>query len=111
MADYEVQVFSNGTVVYIGRQNVSVIGKKIFSVNLPTINNLRMMFINISFFTIRVNEDPIPDAPIISTTFSNGSTKPRTIVDYDNGTPEAVFKVRTAVEDMLHISQYVYGKE
>ncbi len=110
MVDYQVQVFSNGTIVYIGRSNVSVIGKKIFSVDLPTINNLRMMFMNISFFTIRVNDNPIPDAPITYTTFSNGS-KPRTIVDYGDGTPESVYKVRTAVEDMLHISQFVYGKE
>ena len=102
--DYMVTVYSNATGEFIGRRNVAVLGKRIFSIDAPTMVLLESLYGG--FFNINVKVPAVPDAPLTFTTYNTG-TKNATLVDYNAGIPETLIKLREQTENILHISRYI----
>jgi hypothetical protein len=111
LPDYSVIVQNNGTVTYVGRSNVKRTGTVTFQISGIELINLKNLFVNAKFNTMEDNLEFIPNYPLTLTTFKFPFFLPngRTLVDFGQGYPEQLIQLRTSVENMLHISQYVKG--
>jgi hypothetical protein len=110
LADYSVIVKSNGTVTYEGRANVKKVGKVEFSIGASELRTLSMLFAEADFNNIVDNLVCIPNRPLTLTTFQEkAGERGKTLVDFGQGYPATLIQLRTEVEDILHISQYVKG--
>jgi uncharacterized protein DUF6438 len=104
--DYEVIVSSDNIVTFIGRRNVSFIGKINFKISDLAFAELNTVFIANDFFNITEKPLYVVDAPPVYTTFNDG-TKSLTLVDYNTGIPAALIKMRQQSEQLLNISKYI----
>jgi hypothetical protein len=105
--DYMVTIYSNATAEFIGRRNVAVLGKTVFSIDAPTMVLLQNLYGG--FFNINVKVPAVPDAPVTFTTYNNGRES-ATLVDYNAGIPEPLIKLREQTENLIHIGKYIDGR-
>lgn len=106
--DYCVTVKSDATVIFEGRRNVALVGTKEWKLNAEQFHALKDMFEHSGFNSIEDNLSLLADVPMVSTTWSNSLADfSRTLIDYNQGYPEALISLRNKAEDMLDLSKYV----
>ncbi|MEO5572463.1 MAG: hypothetical protein ABIT08_13005 [Bacteroidia bacterium] len=106
--NYSVSVGNNGWITYEGRANVAFKGIVGFRVPHELIIDLNVLY-HMMTFNERNTPPGIPEHPIVITTYFDGRHAATTYTDFNTGSPAALFKFRTKVEELLSISKYVAG--
>lgn len=115
MPDYEVIVYNDLNVLFIGRRNTTTLGKKIFTIDERSFFALKDMFESTHLFDPPVNDAapihhvPVADLPQVFTSFSSDGITTITLMDNDNGIDRKLYELRIRAEEMLHIPVLVYG--
>ncbi|MFI5220067.1 MAG: DUF6438 domain-containing protein [Bacteroidia bacterium] len=110
LPDYKVTVQSNGMIIFEGRRNVTVMGKRYFEVPKSTLIILEEIFKEDGFYAIQSHLVLHPDAPYVLTSFRMyRDARLKTLAD-DNSNPESLIRIRSAVEEVLEIQRYVHLK-
>ncbi len=123
--DYVFNVYANGTASFIGVRNVAFVGEKRWDVTGATYKEFVSLMQYSNFFNIVDNNQQTPDLPQTITTYTeyinepieisnpgNPASKPnlsrtKSLVDFNNGTPIELFRLRTTIEKIFKISDLV----
>jgi hypothetical protein len=108
---YSVQIYADGTVIYVGKENVREIGERRFKISAEKLRGLIKEFERIDFFSLRDRYDidengmSVTDQPTTTTSIClNG--KKKKVVDYCYAPKELV-----ELEDKIDTIAYPGGIE
>ena len=117
--DYKVTVYSNGLVSFTGRKNVEFIGHALLKVSEEDMILIKKLIANANFFNMTDKKLNAQDMPATTTTCSmmqqlsidaSFSYQTKSLIDYNNGYPRALYTLRTSIENQLPIKELI-GKE
>ena len=117
--DYKVTVYSNGLVSFTGRKNVEFIGHALLKVSEENMIIIKKLIANANFFNMTDKKLNAQDMPATTTTCSmmqqlsidaSFSYQTKSLVDYNNGYPRALYTLRTSIENQFPIKELI-GKE
>ena len=110
LPDYKVTVQSNGMIIFEGRRNVTVMGKRFFEVPKSTMKFLEEVIKEEGFFSIHSQLVLHPDSPYSLTSIRmNRNERFKSLAD-DNSGPEKLIRIRSAIESILEIERFVHLK-
>jgi hypothetical protein len=106
--DYKVTIHSSGKVVFEGRQNTAITGIKEFMISEMEVEAFKNMFVE-NQFSLLPSASYVPDIPYVVTSFRhNVNTDPVIRADHDGINRSKLIDLRTNVETLLGIQQYIY---
>ncbi|MFI5220066.1 MAG: DUF6438 domain-containing protein [Bacteroidia bacterium] len=104
--DYTVMLFSDGSVVFAGRKNVSFIGRIMYKTDEATVSYIKNLFESAHFFQIQQVSFNTLDAPYVVTTYTN-EWNSKKLIDFNNGIPQMLIQIRKKTEEKLNVAKYV----
>lgn len=117
--EYSVTVFSSGVVVFIGKRNVAFTGRSMLSISRETMLEVKKLIQSAYFLSIVPRNESYPDRPFTTTTCTlrqqptvdavNGENiyTTKSLTDYNDGNPRALYILRTSVEKILPIQELI----
>ena len=106
--DYSVMLFTDGAVVFAGRNNVSFIGRIMYKTDHATVLYIKNLFESAHFFQIQGLSLNALDAPYAITTYTN-EWNSKKLIDFNNGTPQMLIQIRSKAEEKLGVAKYIEG--
>jgi len=108
---YSVQVYSDGTVIYVGKVNVKEIGEKRFKISQETIQAVIKEFQRINYFSLKDRYDvdetgmSVTDQPTTTTSICLGGKRKR-VVDYYFA-PKELVQLEDRIDSLLGLYQFL----
>ncbi len=97
---YEMEIYNDYTVKFIGEKNVDMIGEHIATVSETTFNSLVKKFRDVNFFSFESEyKAAVSDLPATYIFFADG-TESKKIMDY-YGAPDSLKALENAVADLI----------
>ncbi len=115
MPDYEVDLYTDLNVRFVGRRNTFVLGEKFFKTDQVTFDYLKSLYVSSHLFDTGPDAastapaNGIADEPIVFTSFNNGM-QVVTLSDNNSGIPKNLYELRIRTEEILGISSLVNPK-
>jgi hypothetical protein len=108
-AEYELRIFPNGSVVYVGRKAVKIVGQQTTYISTAKVNELVTEFERLDFFSLKhryVNE-MLQDAVVSSLTFRQGNAKKTvTFQDWGGGAPRWLPELSNKIDEAADSRQW-----
>jgi Domain of unknown function (DUF6438) len=108
---YSAQIYNDGTVVYVGEENVKVKGEQRHKISPDRVNELIKAFERIKYFSLKdkyefdENGMSVTDQPTITTSISmNG--KQKTVVDYYCA-PKELHELENLIDKLAGLYEYI----
>jgi hypothetical protein len=106
---YSLEIFGNGTVVYIGERFVNVTGKQISNISKDKVKELVEEFYNIDYFSLNDTYDKIvkTDQPTVTTSINISGTF-RSIFDNLGAlAPEGLRVLENEIDETANSSKWI----
>lgn len=103
---YQLTVYGDGTVIYVGYANVEVTGMQITHIPRSKVNELIQKIDKANFFALEHRyESPVTDLPTITVWVRLG-LRAKTVVRYGKG-PAALFCLERKIDEIANVDQWI----
>ena len=107
---YSAEIYANGEVRYVGKENVKEIGERRFQISQETLQQLIKEFERVDYFSLKDRYDAdengmsVTDLPTTTTSICLDGKKKR-IVNY-YGAPKKLFELEDKIDSLAGLHKY-----
>ena len=107
---YSAEIYANGEVLYVGKENVKEIGERRFQISRETLQQLIKEFERVDYFSLQDRYDAdengmsVTDLPTTTTSICLDGKKKRVVNYY--GAPKKLFELEDKIDSLAGLHKY-----